>query len=79
MRESGGNVAVMNVLQPQKLVASFMISCGVCYPEYNIRGDGGSANREPRTTNLRLVVQPGAIQLILEPLARPSHMLWSKT
>ena len=36
-----------------------------------------TTNREPRTRDF--VVQPGAIQLILEPLARPSRMLWSKT
>ena len=49
----------------------------VIWSEYDIRGDGGSANHEPRTHDF--VVQPGAIQLILEPLARPSRMLWSKT
>jgi hypothetical protein len=52
-----------------------MCSDHVNGPEYDIRGDCGSANREP-VASIGLLV---AIQLVLEPLARPSRMVWSKT
>jgi hypothetical protein len=58
-------------------IVSYEEKTGFADAEYDIRGDCGSANHEPRTRDF--VVQPGAIPLILEPLARPSRMLWSKT
>ena len=41
--------------QPQGIVSYRDVRESWIYTEYDIRGDGGSANREPRTANLWLV------------------------